>query len=68
MATAPVKLSVKPGWKTSEFWLTCGAWLVAAFLDSGLLADSHPAVKVAAIAAATLAQLGYVASRAKVKA
>ena len=68
MATAPVKLSVKPGWKTSEFWLTCGAWLVAAFLDSGLLEDGHPAVKVAAIASATLAQPGYLAARVKAKA
>ena len=58
---------MSPGYKTTEFYLTLLAQLLAAFLAAGLLPDAHIAVKVAAFAAAALAQLGYVAGRAYVK-
>lgn len=63
----PVPVPVKPGYKTSEFWLAFASSVLAAFLSSGLLPESHPAVKVAAFCAAALASLGYSVSRAHVK-
>jgi len=54
---------MSPGYKTTEFYLTLLAQLLAAFLAAGLLPDAHIAVKVAAFAAAALAQLGYSVSR-----
>ena len=58
---------MSPGYKTSEFWLTLAAQILAAFLAAGVLPEAHLAVKVAAFVAAALAQLGYTAGRAYVK-
>ena len=61
----------KPGYKTTEFWLSLLATLLGFLLASGLLdavsADSWIARIVGGLVAA-LAALGYTASRAKVKA
>lgn len=57
----------RPGWRTTEFWLTALAVLVGLLLASGALpADSAVARAVGAIASA-LASTGYSWSRAKVK-
>ena len=63
-------MELKPGWKTTEFWLTAVAWIIGLLLASGALdglAETHWAVKVVGIIGAALATLGYEASRAKVK-
>jgi len=55
---------VKPGWKTSEFWLSLlaqGAGLVAALSSNGA------AVQIAGLVVAVLSQLGYTSSRGKAK-
>jgi len=65
--TEPTHPAEKPGWKTTEFWLTLAAVLIAAFLNSGVLPDTSIAVKIASIAAAALASLGYTAGRSYVK-
>lgn len=52
----------KPGWKTTEFWLTCVGVLAGLIMSSGL-ADNHPLVKVAGMAMAALTALGYSVSR-----
>jgi len=57
----------KPGYKTTEFWLTALATLVALFIGSGVLSSEHLAMKIAAFAAAALAQLGYGISRGLAK-
>ena len=57
----------KPGVKTTEFWLTIAAQIVAIV---GLIAgavQNQQWISVAAIAASVLGKLGYDASRAKVK-
>ena len=55
----------KPGYKTSEFWLTIAAVLVAAVLSSGL---ENPAVlKIAGIVGSVLAAMGYTYNRTKAK-
>jgi hypothetical protein len=61
---------MKPGYKTTEFWLSLLATLVGFLMVSGLL-DSQPAdgwiARVVGGIVAALAALGYSASRAKVK-
>lgn len=61
------KTTVKPGFKTSEFWLTLVAMLVGLFVASGVLPESHIVMKIAGFALTALAQLGYSITRAGVK-
>ena len=56
----------KPGWKTSEFWLSVAAVLVGALLASGAI-TSVPMMQALGIAASVLGALGYTAARGFVK-
>ena len=58
---------MKPGYKTTEFWLILLAILLGAFVASGLLPSDHVAVKVAGMVTTVLAALGYTAGRSVVK-
>jgi hypothetical protein len=58
--------NVKPGWKTTEFWLTAGASVVSLVLMSALPAD-HGVMKAAVFAGSVLASLGYQVSRGVTK-
>jgi hypothetical protein len=58
---------MKPGWKTSEFWLTVTAQALGAVTASGALPGSGLATTLVGLATTVLAQLGYTASRAAVK-
>lgn len=60
--------AVKPGYKSSEFWLTLFVHLLTAFVAAGILPETHVAVKVASFALSALAHLGYTSARAKLKA
>ena len=53
----------KPGWKTSEFWLSLAAVLVGAFVASGVLPAEHLAMKIAGFVLMALASLGYSVGR-----
>lgn len=53
----------KPGYKTTEFWLTLAAAMVGLFIASGAVGSDHIAMKIAGFAAAALASLGYSVSR-----
>lgn len=66
--TAPTPAPVKPGWKTTEYWLTKAAMILGALLASGILGDGSTAQRVAGAVVALLAQLGYTTSRTLVKA
>jgi hypothetical protein len=57
----------KPGYKTTEFWLSLLAVLISAFIASGVLPEGHTVIKIAAMAASILSALGYSVSRASVK-
>ena len=57
----------KPGWKTSEFWLSLAAALLGAFVVSGVLPAEHAVMKIAGMALTALASLGYAASRGRAK-
>jgi hypothetical protein len=58
---------MKPGYKTSEFWLTLVAVLLGTFLASGAFETGHWALKAAGMISTVLATLGYSASRGKAK-
>lgn len=58
----------KPGYQTTEFWLTTATVLIGLLLASGALPSDGPVVRVLGIAASALASMGYSWSRARVKA
>lgn len=61
----------KPGYKTTEFWLSMAAVLCGALMASGIfegLGQDHWAVKVVGLATTVLGALGYTAARGIVKA
>lgn len=59
--------NVKPGWKTTEFWMSLAAMIIGALLASGAFADGSMVAKILGGAMAAMSGLGYTASRAKVK-
>ena len=59
--------SERPGWQTSEFWLTLVAVILTAILSSGAIDDVPTVAKVIAAIVAALAALGYTGGRAVLK-
>jgi len=59
--------SGKPGFKTSEFWLTIAAWIVGSLIDSGFLVDGSPALNGIGMLSAAMTQMGYSYARVKAK-
>jgi hypothetical protein len=57
---------IRPGWKTSEFWLSTAAMLAGSLMAAGTF-DGTPFDRVLGAILAVLATLGYSASRAKAK-
>lgn len=57
----------KPGYKTTEFWLTLAAMVLTALYAAGAFSDASATGKVMALAAGVLGSLGYTVSRAIVK-
>ena len=58
----------KPGYKTTEFWMTVAVALLGLFMASGAVADGGVVARGIGAVLALLSTLGYDASRAKVKA
>lgn len=58
----------KPGYKTTEFWLTIVAMLVGVLLSAGVFADDSPVLKGLGVAASVLGLLGYQVQRGMLKA
>lgn len=58
----------KPGYRTTEFWLSVASSVLGALFASGVLSDGSTAAKIAGLAAAALGAAGYSVSRAVVKA
>ena len=54
---------MKPGYKTTEFWLSAAAALVGLLIASGAFEETSTVGKVIALAASSLAALGYSVSR-----
>lgn len=58
----------KPGWKTTEFWLTLVTLILSMAYASGLItSDTSPVGKAIVFAAGILKALGYTVSRTLVK-
>lgn len=66
-ATAPAA-DVKPGWKTTEFWLTSAASLIGLLYGSGAIGSGSTLATILGFATAALTSLGYTVSRGQVKA
>ena len=58
----------KPGYKTTEFWLSLAAILLGALFASGAISDGGTVAKVAGLASSVLGALGYTVSRTQLKA
>lgn len=58
---------VKPGYKTSEFWLTAAVAVIGLLMASGVIAPGSTFDKIIGIASSALAAMGYSASRGSVK-
>ena len=57
---------MKPGYKTTEFWLTLLAMIVSTMIAAGVFGEG-PILQGLGIVSAILAKLGYTASRGKAK-
>jgi len=58
---------VKPGYKTTEFWLTMVASIIGLALASGLIPTDGEVYKIVGLAASVLTSMGYQVSRSSVK-
>lgn len=65
--TTTAVATTKPGFKTTEFWLSAAATLLSMLFASGLLHDGSTALKVAGLAAAALTAAGYSVARGMAK-
>lgn len=65
MATKPAE--VKPGYKTTEFWVSIAACALGAFVASGVLPEESVWMKLAGMGLTALTALGYTVSRWVVK-
>ena len=63
--TTPVE--VKPGYKTTEFWMTAGATFVGLAIASGIVPDTGMWPKVVGLVVAAFTAMGYTVSRTAVK-
>lgn len=64
---APVAPAIKPGWRTSEFWLRVTAHVLTVLFASGVI-TGDVAIAIAGIVASELGSLGYTVSRTQLKA
>lgn len=58
---------MKPGYKTTEFYLSLVATLAGLIMASGLVTDGSTIGKVIGVVMSVLAQLGYTYHRSQLK-
>ena len=58
---------VKPGYKTTEFWLTAGATFVGLAIASGVIPETGIWPKVVGLVVAAFTAMGYTVSRGMAK-
>jgi len=63
----PAPPKQKPGYKTTEFWLTLFAAIVGLLVTAGVLPTEGPVAQIVGFVGATLASLGYTWARGFVK-
>jgi hypothetical protein len=67
MTDSPTPNPQKPGFQTTEFWLSTIATLAGILLASGALAEGGTAAQITGGILAVLVSLGYTASRTAIK-
>jgi hypothetical protein len=67
MPETPTAPALKPGYRTTEFWLSLAATLLGAAFASGLIPTDSKWEQVLGLAASVLASFGYTVSRTLVK-
>jgi hypothetical protein len=60
-------LDEKPGYKSTEFWMSAAVAIIGLVIASGAVEDTSTWGQILAYAMSTLTTLGYTAGRAKVK-
>jgi len=60
--------AVKPGYKTTEFWLSAAATFVGLLIGSGIIPTSGTWPQIVGLVTGILGALGYTVSRGAVKA
>lgn len=58
---------IKPGYKSTEFWICLFVIAIGMFQMSGVFGDGHPVMQGVSMLSSVLASLGYTAARAKAK-
>jgi hypothetical protein len=58
---------MKPGYKTSEFWMTAVTMIMGLIMASGAVLEGSMAAQIVGGVIAVLSKLGYDASRTTVK-
>lgn len=59
--------AVKPGFKTSEFWLSTAAFTLGAIMASGAFEEGGSVVKIIGLIMSALSALGYGVARSVTK-
>ncbi|MFZ4398202.1 MAG: hypothetical protein ACOYOU_21515 [Kiritimatiellia bacterium] len=59
--------AVKPGYKTTEFWMTAGATFVGLAIASGIVPETGVWPKVVGLVVAAFTSMGYTVSRGMAK-
>lgn len=67
MSDTTTPAPVKPGYKTTEFWLSLAAILVGAVVSSGIVPETGPYAQVVGLITSVLGGLGYTVSRTMIK-
>jgi hypothetical protein len=58
----------KPGYRSTEFWLSAIAAVVGLIISSGALEAGSTAAQIVGVVASALVAMGYTAARGRVKA
>ena len=66
-APAVADTTVKPGFKTTEFWLSAAATLVGLAIASGIVPTSGTWPQIVGLVTGVLGAMGYTISRTAVK-
>ena len=66
-AAAPADTAVKPGYQTTEFWMTAAATVVGLAIASGVIPTTGYWPSIVALIVSAFAAMGYTVSRTVVK-
>ena len=66
-AVAPAAPVVKPGYQTTEFWMTAAATVVGLAIASGIVPTSGTWPQIVGLVTGVLGAMGYTVSRTAVK-